>query len=297
MRGDLRLYRTSYRNPKTCFSPNGGGALRPETARYQKNAALKTPTRSTQRRVTTWIRRGGGKQHTVASDSGPRSLLSMVGKHRGTLAWNPLDDRRRLFLHAVARNDDLNDILFGRDFIHWADQNAFQNRAQTARADVLLHRRLGHRPNRVFLKRKLNVFHLKNVDILPCERVFRLGQDAYQSLFVKLGQRNNDRQTPDQLRDQAKFDDIVRFDLFENRRCVALLFRCNLRVEAYVLNIDALLDDLVDPVESAAADKENIGRIDLNKFLLRVLAARPAAGHWRSSLPAVSAAPAGRLHR
>ena len=35
---------------------------------------------------------------------------------------------------------------------------------------------------------------------------------------------------------------------------------------------DALLDDFLEPVERAAADEQDVGRVDLNEVLVRMLA-------------------------
>ena len=46
----------------------------------------------------------------------------------------------------------------------------------------------------------------------------------------------------------------------------------DIRAEAHRHLIGALLDYLVKPVKRAAADKEDIRRIDMDEFLMRVLA-------------------------
>ena len=61
--------------------------------------------------------------------------------------------------------------------------------------------------------------------------------------------------------------------------------------------IGAALDDLVDAVESAAADKEDVGGVDLDKFLLGMLAPALRAARWRPCPPGSSAAPAARPRR
>ena len=44
-------------------------------------------------------------------------------------------------------------------------------------------------------------------------------------------------------------------------------------VEADGLSADPLADDLLDAVKGTAADKQDVGRVDLHEFLLRMLAA------------------------
>ena len=47
----------------------------------------------------------------------------------------------------------------------------------------------------------------------------------------------------------------------------------NLRPEAHAPRVDSSLDDLIEPDECSAADEQDVGRVDLQKVLLRVLAA------------------------
>ena len=49
--------------------------------------------------------------------------------------------------------------------------------------------------------------------------------------------------------------------------------RLDVGAEAERLLADAALDDLLEPDERAAADEEDVGRVDLQEILLRVLAA------------------------
>ena len=49
--------------------------------------------------------------------------------------------------------------------------------------------------------------------------------------------------------------------------------RLDVGAEAERLLADAALDDLIEADEGAAADEEDVGRVDLQEVLLRVLAA------------------------
>ena len=108
--------------------------------------------------------------------------------------------------------------------------------------------------------------------ILLAERVFRLGQDADEIVLAQSLQRGDDRQTADQLGDDSEFQKIVRLDQLEELADVVVALALDRGVEADGGGIGALLDDLVEPVERAAADEEDVGRIDLDELLLRVLA-------------------------
>ena len=99
--------------------------------------------------------------------------------------------------------------------------------------------------------------------VLLAERVFRLGQDADEIVLAQSLQRGDDRQTADQLGDDAEFQKIVRLDQLEELADVVVALALDRGVEANGGGIGALLDDLVEPVERAAADEEDVGRIGL----------------------------------
>lgn len=108
--------------------------------------------------------------------------------------------------------------------------------------------------------------------VLLAERVFRLRQDAHQIVLVKPAQGRDDRQAAHKLRNNAELQQIVRLHELEELSDVVVALALDRRVEAHGRGIGALLNDLVKPVERAAADEENVGRVDLNELLLRVLA-------------------------
>ena len=91
--------------------------------------------------------------------------------------------------------------------------------------------------------------------------------------LVELVQRADDRQPADELGDQAVLDQIFGLDLFERRADVAAAHRLDLGLEAQRLLADAALDLLVEADERAAADEQDVGRVDLEELLVRVLAA------------------------
>ena len=53
-----------------------------------------------------------------------------------------------------------------------------------------------------------------------------------------------------------------------------------LSAKAKTGGIGTLFDDFFQPVERAAANKEDVGRINLDKFLLRMLPSAAAAARW-----------------
>src|SRR5439155_21105696 len=77
----------------------------------------------------------------------------------------------------------------------------------------------------------------------------------------------------DKLGDQAVLDQIRRLELLERRADVARAQRFHIGLEAERLLADAPLDLLVEADEGAAADEQDVARVDLEEFLVRVLAA------------------------
>src|SRR5262249_45496092 len=83
----------------------------------------------------------------------------------------------------------------------------------------------------------------------------------------------NDRQAADELGNQTVFQEVLRFDLAKDFARLAILRRQNLGAEADGGRPPARRDDLLQPIEGAAADEQNVGGVDLQELLLRMLAA------------------------
>ena len=64
---------------------------------------------------------------------------------------------------------------------------------------------------------------------------------------------------------------VLRLDALEGRAQIAAARGLDVRLEAERLLAAAPLDDLLEPDERAAADEEDIGRVDLEELLMRVL--------------------------
>ena len=111
------------------------------------------------------------------------------------------------------------------------------------------------------------------MDILLQKAVAGLLEYANHLIDAQVFQRGDDRQTADQLRDQAKFDQIVRDQILQ---CFALgdfLFAADFRAKTEGGRIGPLFDNPFNPLKCAAADKEDITGIDLDHLLLRMFAA------------------------
>src|SRR5690606_2831073 len=92
--------------------------------------------------------------------------------------------------------------------------------------------------------------------------------------LVQLLERGDHRQAADEFGDQAELDQVFRLDFRQHLAGVGLaLGALELGAEADAAGIAAaLLDDLVQPGESAADDEQDVPGLDLQEFLLRMLA-------------------------
>ena len=77
---------------------------------------------------------------------------------------------------------------------------------------------------------------------------------------------------------------VLGLDLAQHLADLALLLGLDLGAEADALDADPALDDALEPDEGAAADEQDVGRVDLQELLLRVLAAA-LRRHARRSCP------------
>ena len=109
--------------------------------------------------------------------------------------------------------------------------------------------------------------------ILLHQRVLRLDKDFDQRLFVEVHQRGDHRQAADEFGDQAELQQVLGLAMLQDLTGLALFRSGNMRAEAHRFPLHAVRDDLFEAREGAAADEQDVGRVDLQEFLLRMLAA------------------------
>ena len=104
-------------------------------------------------------------------------------------------------------------------------------------------------------------------------RVFRLGENGYQLLFVELFKGGHDGEASDEFRDEAKADEVFRFHHFEGFGAVGLVrSRSNRCIEPHGASTKTALDDFFEAHKGSTADEKNLLGVDLDVFLLRMLA-------------------------
>ena len=111
----------------------------------------------------------------------------------------------------------------------------------------------------------------KELLILLDQRILRLHEDSDQCLSVQSLQRYRNRHASDELRNQSELHQILRSYIRIQLACLALYVGRNLCVEADALFVQSGFHDPLDAVKGAAADEQNVRRVNRNQLLLRVL--------------------------
>ena len=93
-------------------------------------------------------------------------------------------------------------------------------------------------------------------------------------LFRSFLERGHHRQAADKFRNQAILDEVLGLHIAQHAADVlAVVLAFHLGTEADAALFGARTNHLVETVERAATDEQDIGRIDLHELLVRMLAA------------------------
>src|ERR1700722_1556707 len=177
------------------------------------------------------------------------------------------------FNHLLIDHDFLH-VAQRRQVVHGVEQHILQNGAKSPRARLALHRLARHRTEGIFAEVELHALHVEKLAVLLGERILRLHQDRNQRVFVQFLQRRDHRQAAHEFGNQAVLDQILGLRVVEHVVAVRprVLF-AHLGDEADAALVRAVHDDLLESGERTAADEQDVGRVDLQKFLLRMFAA------------------------
>src|SRR6476646_2519282 len=178
-----------------------------------------------------------------------------------------LDDGNRLLLrlYHLARDHALPNLLLTGQRVHQVEHDVLDDHPQPARADLPAERGFGDRFERVFREPQLDVLVLEQALVLTRDRVSGLSEDLDERGLVKFVQGADDRQAPDELGDEAVLDQVFRLELIDEDGRV-LDRRLHVGPEPHRLLPEAPGDLLVEADERAAADEEDVGRVDLEEF-------------------------------
>ena len=109
--------------------------------------------------------------------------------------------------------------------------------------------------------------------ILLDERILWLRQYSHQCILVELVKRDDDWQTAYEFRNKSVLQQVLRLYFLQDVSDILLAAGLHLGTEANLALAQAALDDLVEAVESTTTDEQDVRRIDLDEFLMRMLAA------------------------
>src|SRR6185295_16880249 len=214
-----------------------------------------------------------GKTTTSRSGTIGRVSYSSIESLKCVLA-GLFDQGDRLFLahDDLAGDDALADLLLARERVHQVEHEILDDHAQAARPDLPRQRLLRDRLERVVGELQLHVLVLEQLHVLTRDGVARLREDLNQRRPVELVERADDGEAADELGDEAVLDQVFRLHLLERRADVAALRRFDVGLEAERLLAGTALDLLLEADERAAADEQDVGGVDLEEFLVRMLA-------------------------
>src|SRR5215210_6762410 len=177
-------------------------------------------------------------------------------------------DRLHAACHDLLVDHALLDVALRGDVVHEVQHELLEDDAQAAGADVPLERLAGDGLERLVGELELDPFELQDGLVLPDQAVLRLVKDAHQRLLVELLERGDDRQPPDELRNQAVLDQIFGQDLLQELGGPLVALAFDVRAEPERFLVDAALDRLLEADERAAADEQDVGRVDLQELLV-----------------------------
>src|SRR6202790_2559275 len=201
-----------------------------------------------------------------------RRDLRRLGEHQ---QWLAVVGNRRFVDH------DTRKIGLRRQVVHNVEQHLFEYRAQATRAGLPRERLAGNRAQRRLPDLELDAFHAKHLVILLDQRILGLDQNLNQRRVVEFFQRGDDRQAADELWNQAELDQILGLGLPQQpAQVLAVVGTQHLGAEANPRFRGALANDLLQSIKRPAADEEDVGGVDLDELLVRMLAP-PLRGHRR----------------
>ena len=174
--------------------------------------------------------------------------------------------------------------VFTRQVKHDIIHRLFDHAPKAAGADLPLNGQIRNFLDCLLVKGKLHLVQGKQFLILFDNRVLRFCQDPDHRASVQLVKRNDNRHSADKFRDQAELDEILRLNLLQNIADVPLLLCPDIRLESHASGIHPALNDLVQSFERASADKQDVGRVNLDQLLLRVLSPALRRNRCHSSL-------------
>src|SRR4051794_24888133 len=200
------------------------------------------------------------------------ALCGLFGELLVAEAAGARDERRlEALLDRLLRDHALGDVLARGQLEHHVEQRVLDDRPEPAGPRLTVERLVRDRPERVLGEVEVDVVVVEEPLVLLRERVLRLGQDLHEVVALQLVDCAQHRQAADELRDQPEVQEVLRHDAGEQLGALRVALRRDLAAEADGVLADALRDDLVEAGERAAADEEDVRRVDREELLVRML--------------------------
>src|SRR5713226_311876 len=172
----------------------------------------------------------------------------------------------------IGVDNDLFHIRARWDFIHYVKQHIFNDAAQSARAGALFKRAFGGSVECIVGEDQFYAVKLQELLILLDDSIFWLSQDTYQGILIQAVQRYRHRQATHKLWDQSKFEQVIGDEMRQSGTLRFLIVVVLPALEAHhLIAAQALLDDLVKSFEGPATNEQDVGGIDLDEILVRML--------------------------
>src|SRR5262245_33508044 len=265
----------SYRASRVRVRRVSSAAIR-SASRRTRRARREMSSRLPMGVATTWRTpgrrppsRGAGPGGAGApARSGALRRLALIGDQDRVLA--PEDH--------LARDDALRQPLNGGQLVHHVEHDVLQDRPEPTGPGAALERLAGDRHHRVVGELQADLLQLEVLLVLLEDRVLRLSQDADQGRLVQVVERRHHRQPADEFGDETELEQVLGLGHGQEVADLPLLPGLDVGAEAHPGLPDPALDDPVEADERAAADEQDVGSVDLDELLVRVLAA-PLGGH------------------
>src|SRR6218665_3109205 len=188
------------------------------------------------------------------------------------------DDRGgRVFYDGCSGDDNAGDPCGRGHFKHDRTKNFFEDRAEPARTGLSQDGEVGDRLERIVLKLERDTVELEHPLVLLDKRVLGCCEDVHERTLVERWEGGHNRQPSNKLRDESKLVQIFGKNLAEDVFLVAPVVQGGSKPDTALARPPG--NDVLQPGKSTGDDEENVGRVDLDEFLVRMLP--PSLGRHR----------------
>ena len=184
----------------------------------------------------------------------------------------PFQQRIGVVHHVVFRDGAFHDVLHAGDLIHDFLHDLLDDRAEAAGAGIALDGLTGDSMDGSVFDDELYTVHGQQFLVLLDEGILRFGQDLDKGFFLQRMKGYDDRETTDEFGDEAEFQKVFRLDLLEKLVHVFVFCFLDIGAEAHDAFGETAVNDFIEAGEGTAADEEDVAGVDLDHFLIRMLA-------------------------